>query len=386
MYPDLSYFFHDLFGTSYDNWISIFKTFGFMLAVAFLGSAYVLRLELIRKEKQGLILPFEKTIEESKNNILISILNTIVAFIFGFKFAYIINNFPEFKHDPAEVLISSSGSLLWGIILALLSILYSIFVAKVFEKRSAYKKIVHPYELTGDITIIAAISGLIGSRLFSVFENMDLFFKDPFGQLFSGSGLTIYGGLILAYFVVYNYVKKNGIKPIHMMDMAALSVVVGYGIGRLGCHFAGDGDWGIVNEHIKPSWFILPDWLWSYNYPHNVTNQGIPIDGCQALYCKQLIPMVYPTPLYEVIAMVVIFIFLWSIRKKINIPGMIFFIYMVLQGIERFLIEIIRVNQRYSIFGFYPSQAQIISIIFFLIGIGGIIYLNRTSKKLVINE
>ena len=380
MYPDLSYLFHDLFGTDYDNWTSIFKTFGLLLALAFLASAYVLKLELIRKEKEGILspIPIVPKKDNSENIIFPLIINLIIGFIIGFKLFYIIGNFDIFKANPAGIIFSSKGNLLGGIIIGLVYLAYTYWDLKNKDKSEAAKKtVVHPYEKTGDITILAAVSGLIGARLFSVLENLDSFFADPMGQLLSGSGLTIYGGLILAFIVVYIYIKKQGIPPIHMMDVAALAVIMGYAVGRLGCQFSGDGDWGIVNEMAKPGWFFLPDWLWSFHYPHNVAQQGIMIEGCQAEYCRQLMPKVFPTPLYESIASFGIFAFLWSLRKKLRVPGMLFFIYLILQGIERFLIEIIRVNPRYNYFGYDWSQAQYISIGFVLIGIIGLIYLKK---------
>ncbi len=384
MYPDLSYLFHDLFGTPYDNWISIFKTFGLLLALAFLASAYVLRLELIRKEKEGILKPMVvKTENKSENLVFSLILNFVIGFIIGFKLFFIISDFAIFKADPAGTLFSGEGSLLGGIIVGLFYLGYTYREKqKTKDKPEPKEKIIHPYERTGDITIIAAISGIVGARLFSILENLDSFFDNPLEQLLSGSGLTIYGGLILAFIVVYYYVKKKGIPPIQMMDMAALAIIIGYAVGRLGCQFSGDGDWGIVNDMAKPSWFILPDWLWSYNYPHNVAQQGVLIEGCNAEYCRQLVPGVFPTPLYESIASFLIFFFLWSIRKKIKIAGMLFFIYLVLQGIERFLVEIIRVNPRYDYFGYNWSQAQYISIGIIIVGIAGIIFLYQKNKKL----
>jgi prolipoprotein diacylglyceryl transferase len=383
MYPDLSYLFHDLFGSSYDNWTSIFKTFGLLLAIAFLASAYVLKLELQRKEKEGVIKAIPIKEKQKENGIIVPlIINFFIGFLIGFKLFYIFFNFAVFKADPASTLFSSKGNLLGGIIVSLIYLGYTYWDLKKNSKSIETKKsVIHPYERTGDITIIAAISGLIGARLFSVLENLDSFFQDPLGQLLSGSGLTIYGGLLLAFIVVYWYVKKHGIPPIHMMDMAALAVIIGYGVGRLGCQFSGDGDWGIVNEMAKPSWFFLPDWLWSYNYPHNVAQQGVAIAGCEANYCRELIPRVFPTPLYESLASLLIFFILWSIRKRVKIAGMLFFIYLIFQGIERFLIETIRVNPRYNYFGFDWSQAQYISLGFLIVGIIGIIYLYNKNKK-----
>ena len=384
MYPDLSYFFHDLLGTPYDNWTSIFKTFGLFLALAFLASAYVVKLELQRKEKEGILKPVVVTVkEDNKNKYLSLLINILTGFIIGFKLLYILSNTGTFISNPAAVLMSLKGSFTGGLLFALLYGGYTYWDLKKKDKKEKEKvktKVIHPYEYTGNITLIAAISGLIGARLFSILENLDDFYQNPWEQLLSGSGLTIYGGLILAFIAVYIYVKKKGIPPIHMMDIAALAIIIGYAVGRLGCHFSGDGDWGIVNTMPKPSWFILPDWMWSYDYPHNVAQQGVLMENCQAHYCRKLEPGVFPTPIYESIISFMIFFFLWSIRKRIKIPGLLFFIYLVLQGIERFFIETIRVNPKYDFMGLHWSQAQYISVLIFLTGIAGIIYLTKFKK------
>ena len=62
MYPDLSYLLHDLIGTDVDNWASIFKTFGLLLACTFLASAWYVKAELKRKEEEGLLMATTKTI------------------------------------------------------------------------------------------------------------------------------------------------------------------------------------------------------------------------------------------------------------------------------------------------------------------------------------
>ena len=90
MYPDLSYLFHDLLGTAPDNWLSVLKTFGVFLILAFIASAYVLNLELKRKEKEGLLqgftekerIGFPATWQEIATNALF-------GFIIGFKLPYI---------------------------------------------------------------------------------------------------------------------------------------------------------------------------------------------------------------------------------------------------------------------------------------------------------
>ena len=114
---------------------------------------------------------------------------------------------------------------------------------------------------------------------------------------------------------------------------------------------------------------FLPKWFWAYNYPHNVNEIGTQINGCTGNYCNQLNPLVFPTPLYEIIACTLLFLVLWSLRKKIKTPGRLFALYLIFNGIERFMIEKIRVNSTYSILGFHPTQAELISA---LLVIGGI--------------
>jgi prolipoprotein diacylglyceryltransferase len=83
---------------------------------------------------------------------------------------------------------------------------------------------------------------------------------------------------------------------------------------------------------------------------------------------------VFPTPFYEVMMMVVIFGILWALRKSLKVPGMLFFIYLALIAIERFLIEKIRVNVHHDVFGMRMSQAEIISIGLLLVSVIGIVY------------
>ena len=384
MYPDLSYFLHDLFGTAVDNWTSIFKTFGLFLGISFFASAYVLYLEFKRKEKEGLLKPIVQTVEIGKGvNITEVILNALIGFVFGFKIPLIASDFEAFKENAAGIVFSTDGNFAVGILV------FAIFAGYYYwqgnknklPKPQKKQQKIFPHQRVGDITIVAAIFGIIGSRLFSLLENLDAFLSDPIGQLFSGSGLTIYGGLILAFIAVYLYVKKIGIPPIHVMDSVAPALIMGYAVGRLGCHFSGDGDWGIINEAAKPSWFFLPDWMWSYDYPRNVLADGIPIEGCEGKYCNRLSPGVFPTPFYETFLSLVIFSILWFFRKRLHVAGTLFFLYCFLNGIERVFIEGIRVNERYEFMNFNLSQAQYIAIGLILTGIIGYVYLIKKDRS-----
>ncbi|MBT8188968.1 MAG: prolipoprotein diacylglyceryl transferase [Bacteroidia bacterium] len=386
MYPDLSYLFHDLFGTEVDNWTSIFKTFGIFLTLAFTGAYFILKSEFIRMENAGMLDNIKiKNPEKLNSPVKEGLINALFGFFLGFKVPFIINHFDDFKLDPAGIIFSRSGNLMVGLFIAVLFGLYYYFSASnrppIEKEANLYVK---PSQKVFDIVMISAISGIIGSRLFSILENLDAFFQDPFGQIFSGSGLTIYGGLILAFITVYYYVKKFGLKPIHVMDAAAPSILIGYAIGRMGCQFSGDGDWGIVNTAEKPSWFIFPDWMWSYDYPRNVADfyqRGPKIPDCIGNFCTHLDPPVFPTPIYEIISSFILLAFIWSIRKKIKTPGLLFFIYLFLSAIARFSVEIIRVNPRYELFGMELSMAQGISALLVIVGLIGIIKLSSSGKK-----
>ena len=164
----------------------------------------------------------------------------------------------------------------------------------------------------GNITIIAAIGGILGAKLFDALENYQDFVHDPM-MIFSSSGLTVYGGLIVGAISVLVYTGKKGIPILHMVDAAAPSMILAYAVGRIGCQMAGDGDWGIVNPNSLPSFLsFLPHWMWSFGYPHNIEHAGIPIPGCMGDYCTVLNPGVYPTPFYETIMGTIIFFILWG--------------------------------------------------------------------------
>ncbi len=284
--------------------------------------------------------------------------------------------------DTQSYIMSSQGSVGAGIIVALL------FVGlKWYEKNK--EKLAKPEERTiriwpqdriGDIIIYAAVFGFAGAKIFHNLENWDDFSKDPIGSLLSFSGLTFYGGLICATIAIWVYCGKHNMKQIHVADAFAPAMMLAYGLGRMGCQFAGDGDWGIVNTNPKPfKW--MPDWAWSYTYPNNVIGEGVPIPGCEGPYCSQLPLGVYPTPLYEIVAALLLFAFLWSIRKRVTTPGVLAGIYLIVNGIERFFIELIRVNTHYTGLPFQPTQAELIAVGLVITGIVLIIVLKRKHGK-----
>ncbi len=387
MYPDLSYILHALLGTEPDNALSIVKTFGLFLILSFIASAAVLRLELKRKEGEGLLKPSVEKVVSGRAATPFEIgSNALLGFVLGFKLPYIFSHFAAFREDAAGVLLSGKGTFLWGVVGAVALGFWKYWE---FQRTKTPKPVtksieIWPHQRVGDITVVAAISGIVGAKLAAPFESVDnlkSFFSDPLGQLLTGSGLAIYGGLILAAIVVLWYTRKKGIPSLQMIDAAAPAIMIGYAVGRLGCQLSGDGDWGIVNALATPSWWILPDWLWAFDYPHNVLNEGVRIDGCTWLYCHKLAAPVFPTPVYESVMAFLITGILWMLRRRLKVPGMLFCVYLIFTGVERFFIEKIRVNPDINIAGIEATQAEYISALLILAGIAGAVWLWRRKRQ-----
>ncbi|TDG36939.1 prolipoprotein diacylglyceryl transferase [Pedobacter changchengzhani] len=381
MFPTVSHFLKYLLGIDLPL---PFNTFGVFVALAFVAGYWAFSEELKRKEALGILHAIKKKVTIGNPATTTElILNGLFGFIIGYKILYALLNYSLFVSDAQQVLMSTKGNIFGGIILAAL-FAYWDYKEKDKHKLAKPKDIevtVHPYQLMSNLIVWAAIWGFLGAKFFDNLEYWDDFVQHPIERLLSFSGLTFYGGLICGGAAVLYIARKNGIKILHMLDVGGPGMMLAYAVGRIGCHMAGDGDWGIPNLHPKPfTW--LPDWLWSYSYPNNVVNEGQPIPGCVGKFCHELIPSVYPTPLYEVIICLILFAFLWKIRDKIKAPGLMFGIYMILNGIERFCIELIRVNSKYHVFGLSFTQAEMISTFLVIGGIALSAYALRNKNKL----
>lgn len=382
MYPKLSDLINDLFGTSINLPI---QSYGFFLALAFISGAFFIYRELDRKERDGLLPTTTKKVTKGKPATPVElVLNFIISFVLGFKIVGFLAEYSTYVNNPQDFITSSEGSWFGGFVVAVLYTGYFYYTKnkKKLAKPITEKVIVHAKDHAMPVLFIAVIAGIIGAKVFHWFENWDEFTSDPLGSLVSFSGLTFYGGLIVATASVFYYGEKNKIGWKDMADAAAPSLPLAYGIGRIGCQVSGDGDWGIVNLAPKPGWLsFLPDWVWAYDYPHNVINEGVLIPGCVGENCYRLAETVFPTPIYETSMAVGIFLILWSIRKRIKISGALFAIYLMFNGIERFLIEKIRVNNVFELFGLQVTQAQVISTCMFLAGLGLLIFFIQSKRK-----
>ncbi len=385
MYPTLFHFFYDVFGLEIDK-LKFFPAFGFIVATSFIAAAFFFGRELKRKEQLGLLFPStEKMLVGKPASTGELALNGLIGFIFGFKIIGIIVG----EADGMEMkgyMSSSHGSWVAGLLLAGVFV-YMKYHEKQKEKLPEPKWIdakIFPSQRVGEITMVAAVSGIIGAKIFHQFEYWEEFKANPIESLLSTSGLTFYGGLICGALAVGYYVRKKQMNPWVICDAIAPSLILAYAIGRIGCQVSGDGDWGIENISPKPEWMsFLPDWMWAYNFPHNVNEVGVKIADCGAWapYCNQLPIPVYPTAFYETIMGLLIFGILWLLRKRISTPGVIFSLYLIFNGMERFIIEQIRVNSTFEFLGITMTQAQLISSILMIMGVFGIFYFKMTNKK-----
>jgi phosphatidylglycerol:prolipoprotein diacylglycerol transferase len=249
MYPNLYYVFESWFGVHWKA-LSFLNTFGLMVAFAFIAAAVVITSELKRKEKQGLLFPREETITVGKSASIFDLLvNFLVGFIFAYKLIGLFLNKPD-ELTAQEYIFSKEGNVLAGIIVGLFFAGLKWWDKNKQKLKEPEQRVVRiwPHDRVGDIVIIALLFGIIGAKLFDDLENWNDFIQHPIERILSPSGLTFYGGLILAAIAVCWYAYKRGIRIIHLIDAAAPALMIAYAIGRIGCQVSGDGDWGIYNR------------------------------------------------------------------------------------------------------------------------------------------
>ncbi len=211
------------------------------------------------------------------------------------------------------------------------------------------------------VTFLAFIGGLVGAKLFHLIENFGEFLNNPSEAIFNPGGLTFYGGLILSIVLIYIYTRRKKLSFLVLADAAAPSLILAYGIGRIGCQLAGDGDYGIPTD--------LP---WAMGYPNGYVSTLSARNLELVEYFKQIFPgraiptdiKVHPAPVYETLIAVVCFFILWKLRKRPAMAGWLFGVYLIFAGLERLTVEFIRINPLYV----GLSQAQWISIILIIIG------------------
>ncbi len=428
MFPDFQYLFQYLFNVDIPA-LSLIKTFGFFVALGFLVGAWIIFKELKRKAEEG---KFQAEIVEevvgkpASQRELLSM--GILGFVLGFKVVGLIMNASVVSQDPISFLFSTQGNLLAGIIGAAIFAYSRYSEKKKLQKNrpTVVKHKMYPHHRVSDIIFIAAITGFAGAKIFNAFETWDSFIQNPLESLLAPSGLTFYGGLIVATLALYIYSKRKKFSFAQLCDAAAPALILAYGIGRLGCQFSGDGDWGIYNsayitqadgslvagslqdyenmvslhpqafkefgevptiphKYVPAKWG-LPTWMFAQNFKHNVNNDGIPIEGYSGNYSHVLPVAVFPTAMYEAVLCFFLFLFLWAIRKKLHYPLQIFGVYLIINGLERFLIEKIRVNYQYNLGFMRITQAEIISFGLIIAGCILLIYIWKNKDRKLLDS
>ena len=220
------------------------------------------------------------------------------------------------------------------------------------------KRLGYDSNLSGDIVFAAAVGGILGSKIYYLIENFDRVIADPTGMIFSGAGLVFLGGLMGGTLGVTFVINKNNLSWITFADIVAPLLILGYAIGRIGCLLVGD-DYGLPTH--------LP---WGIEFPNGLPPSTYSI--FQTYYpwvsldnFDPGVLSVHPTPIYEAIIGGLIFYYLYQKRTSVTIVGSLFFTYLILAGTERFIVEFLRVNEKYFI---GLSGAQMISILMITIG------------------
>jgi phosphatidylglycerol:prolipoprotein diacylglycerol transferase len=204
-----------------------------------------------------------------------------------------------------------------------------------------FRELGRPVDWSYEMVFAALIGGLVGSRIDYVLQNWDKASDDLLGNILSGSGLVWFGGMVGGALGVILWARWRRFLGWQLFDTAAVPLAVGYAVGRVGCQVSGDGDYGTHSD--------LP---WAMSYPDGT----VPTTDT-----------VHPTPVYETLAMGLAGAVLWRLRDRFA-PGVLFGLYLMIAGVERFLVEFIRRND--EVVGGL-TQPQLISLV--LLGLGAAI-------------
>jgi phosphatidylglycerol:prolipoprotein diacylglycerol transferase len=243
----------------------------------------------------------------------------------------------------------------FGVFMALAAVT-AAWVVHAELKRKGYNP-----ELASTMVFAAAIGGLVGARVLFIVEDWSNFLRSPWDYIFTGAGFTWYGGFLGGVLGVTWVVRKNNIPWLKAADIAAPALAIAYGVGRLGCHVAGDGDWGTVTD--------VP---WGVAYTNAIIGWVDPSTGNP--YPPGV--RVHPTPIYEFLESVVIFGVLWVLRKKEYPPGTIFWLYLALAGLARLVVEFWRLN---PVFVLGLTEAQWFGVLTIIVGLWQLLRTGRAK-------
>ena len=244
------------------------------------------------------------------------------------------------------------------------------FVAGGWIMAKELKRLGQDPEHAWDLAGWAAIFGILGAKLYYLILNWQLTAANPRGMILSRSGLVWYGGLILAALVILWRLHRLKLPIATFADASGPTLALGYAVGRLGCFLVGDDyggpttlPWGIAFPEGAPP-----------STAGNLREFGVsvPADVPDAT-----VMTVHPTQLYETGMSLAIFFILWKLRHRFTAPGAIWFTWMALAGVERFIVEIFRAKDDRFVAGL--TVAQIISLLITAVGIAGYLAVTRRA-------
>ena len=215
------------------------------------------------------------------------------------------------------------------------------------------------HEKVLNLGIYCAMAGILGAKVAMLLADFDYYRSDP-SLIFSLATLQaagiFYGGLIAALLVAYFYLRRHGLPVLGTADLFAPGIAIGHAIGRLGC-FAAGCCWG--KECHLP-------WAVTFTRPEASDLTGVPLNT----------PL-HPTQLYEALAEIAIFTFLYRRIARPHQPGSIIGLYLVLYSMVRFAVDFLRRQDQGNPFGGPFTTAQWISLA--LIALAAIVWMRARS-------
>jgi phosphatidylglycerol:prolipoprotein diacylglycerol transferase len=213
----------------------------------------------------------------------------------------------------------------------------------------------------GEIVLAASIGGLAGAKLFyAAFVGG--------GSLITRGGHSFWGGLIGGACAYGLWARLRHVSFFRYLDVIGISIAAGYAVGRTGC-------WAIGDDYGR---------LWNSPFAVKFPEGAPPTTAANMLRIFGEVPplgsapdtilAVHPTQLYETVFGFAMFLVLWRLRDHDHAPGWLFGLYCVLAGVERFLIEFVRVEPDHLSVGL--SIAQVVALAITLIG-GLLMYVRR---------
>ena len=219
-------------------------------------------------------------------------------------------------------------------------------------------------DYAADIVVAAVVGGLLGAKLWYVVWSRD------WESLFRRGGFVWYGGLLGGIGAVLLNGWRLRVPPRYTMELTAAPLALGYALGRVGCFLVND-DYGIPST--------LP---WAMKFPNGLPPTTVSqLSRFHVVFPPGTNPLdvvaVHPTQLYETVLMFLAFLWLWRLRTHKHALGWRFGVYLVLAGVERFLIEFVRAKDD-RIFG--PlSVAQVTSLLAAVAGVAIMVRLRAPS-------